>query len=162
MKHIKHTKLRMGTAILFMTALLIFSYYHADAQTYLSRQFYFNQNTGTNVVLRENNAGTPIMSYRKNTYQKGLCFIYGEWYAGTAKSFLIMDYSTMNNTTYSYTVHDMRVVGDMCYLCGKRIMQQITVDPETGIVTSIEDSTGILGRFHIPPSGFQGQVSMRI
>lgn len=162
MKHIKHKELRMDASILFMTTMLFISCYHTDAQTPLSRQFYFNQNNGTNVVLRENNAGTPIMAYRKTTPPSGLHFVYGDWYTGAAESFSILDYVTPDQTSYSYQISDMRVVGNMCYFCGKCIMQQTIVGPESDMITSIIDSTGILGRFPLSPSGFQGQAKYNL
>ena len=162
MKHIKHTEIRMDATIFFMTALLFFPYYHTHAQTPISRQFYFNQNDGTSVVLRENNSGTPIMAYRKTTPPSGLHFVYGDWYTGAAESFSILDYVTPDQTSYSYQISDMRVVGNMCYFCGKCIMQQTIVGPESDMITSIIDSTGILGRFPLSPSGFQGQAKYNL
>ena len=148
----KSIKYVAALALLAMLGLLPST--PTEAQTVQSAQYVFPTTTGRQVIVRESDAGVPVISYRKEgpiSSGGGAHFVYGDIYSSGAKDFIIRDSMTVNNNSIRYVVNDMRVVGDMCYFCGCRECNYGEPDPWTGGL--VTDSIGILGRFRLDPSG---------
>ncbi len=126
---------------------------NVGAQTIQSAQYRCGTHFGEDVVLRESSSGWQIISYHGSIdgTVSGACFEYGDLYPNAVKQFYIPDTIQVTGSI-KYRIKDMCVLGDMCYFCGVRMFVYNQVDPETGGV--IADSTGILGRFRLDPSGF--------
>ena len=150
-----------GTFLVAVLCLLLRT--PIQAQTVQSAQYKFPTTTGQQVIVRESDAGVPVISYRREgplALDIGAHFVYGDLYSGTARDFLITDTLNMAGDYIRYTVNDMRVVGDMCYFCGNRECTYGEPDPWTGGL--VIDSIGILGRFRLDPSGFGASLKFEL
>ncbi len=139
--------------VLLLVLLCVLPSANVEAQTVQSAQYICANHFGEDVVLRESSSGWQIISYHGviSGTASGACFEYGDLHSNAVKQFYIPD--TLQVTgSIKYRIKDMCVLGDMCYFCGVRMFAYYQPDPGTGIV--VADSTGILGRFRLDPSGF--------
>ena len=141
--------IQSGVALLFL--LLLLPCVNVEAQTVQSAQYNFPAHRGSGVIVRESNAGLPVIAHRHHVSIVGAGFLYGDMATNNAKLFVIPDTTFMDGGS-GYTIKDMRVIGDMCYFCGMRVRDHVEGS------SFVTDSVGVLGRFRLSPSGFAQPV----
>ena len=147
-----------GAALLLLALMSLLPCANVSAQSVQSAKYLFTSRECELAVVRESAAGVPVISfYQGNTLpaNAGVHVMYGDVSYNSMKGFVIQDTIAPNGMVI-HRINDMRVVGDMCYFCGARVLLTNEYDPFTGQV--VADSTGIIGRFRLNPSGF-GQMA---
>ena len=140
-----------GVGVLLLLLLCLLPCARVKAQTVLSAQYVLPSCRGLNVIVRESSAGLPVIAYRHVYINTGVGILYGDMATNNAKMFVIPD-TTFVDGALGYTIKDMRVVGDMCYFCGMRVRDHFDGS------SFVTDSVGVLGRFRLPPLGFDKLV----
>ncbi len=143
--------IQSGATQLLLLLLLLLPCANVEAQTVQSAQYNFPTQRGSRVIVRESNAGLPVIAHRHHVSIVGAGFLYGDIATNNAKLFVIPDTTFMDGGS-GYTIKDMRVIGDMCYFCGMRVRDHVEGS------SFVTDSVGVLGRFRLSPSGFAQPV----